>query len=196
MISPLQKLQSDLVIAEEMVDRLAAYLRADNLFGKMPVTMPALTLGGYLLRQHRLTALRPALPPGDQERLGQVVQRFFDTIQERVVRSEERAHQEFGARLRQWEETIRDLRRDLRGNAAYYATAVEPRAMISALQEMLTMPPYQFDETLLERLELIDNGLRVLFAPGDFVWFEEWEPAYPRDEYWYLYGGPRLVSRA
>ncbi len=190
MMDALKKLQKDLEIAEQMAERMADYLRTSALFGKMPVHLPALTLGGYLMRQHRLLALREALSPDEQERLTRTVQLFFGSLQERVVQSEARAHQEFEARLRQWKEAIRDLRRDSRGNAGYYPTTVEVRAMLTSLHEMLTTPPYRFEPTLLERLDMLDAGLRAVWIPGPFVWPEEWQPAYPREKYWYLYGQP------
>ena len=194
MTDALIKLQRDLTIAEQMAEGMADYLRMDTLFGKMPGTMPALTLGGYLLRQHRLLALRDVLSLAEQERLSRTVQLVYDTLQAWVVRSEARAHQEFGARLRQWEEYIRDLRRDLRGTTSYFPTSVETRAMITGLHNLLTTPPFNFDETLMERLSLLDSGLQAIWAPGPFVWPEEWAPAYPSSTFWYLYGKPRLIT--
>ncbi|MDJ0755966.1 MAG: hypothetical protein QNJ45_20735 [Ardenticatenaceae bacterium] len=195
MTDALQKLQRDLTIGERMVEEMAGYLQAETLFGRMPPSLPALTLGGYLMRQHRLLALQEALPPADQTRVDNMINTFDQILSERIVRSENRAHREIGARLRQWEEYIRDLRRDLRGNAGYFATAVEPRVMIAALLEMLSEPPYQLQEEFAERLELLDRGLSGVWQAGPFVWPEEWESAYPANEYWYLYGEPRIVKR-
>lgn len=195
MSDALNKLQKDLSIAEQMVHGLADYLRMDALFGKMPPSMPALTLGGYLMRQHRLLELQNALPEVDRQRLATLSERFNTLIGQRIVQTEDKAHKEIGARLRQWEESIRDLRRDLRENAGYYHTTVETRAMISALLELLDNPPFELRESFDDRLETLDNGLKAIWQGGDFVWQEEWEPAYPEDEFWYLYGGPRLVNK-
>lgn len=192
----LKKLQKDLDIAEQMVNSMEDYLRMDTLFGKMPPSMPALTLGGYLMRQHRLLELHKALPEVDRQRLATLVERFNNLVATRIVQTEEKAHKELGARLRQWEETIRDLRRDLRGNASFYHTAVEARAMISALLEMLDDPPFELRDDISERLETLDSGLKALWQTGNLIWPEEWEPAYPQSDYWYLYGEPRIVNKS
>lgn len=193
MSDALKKLQRDLDIAEQMVHGMEDYLRMDTLFGKMPTSMPALTLGGYLMRQNRLLELHEALPEVDQQRLATLIERFNLLVAERIVQTEDKAHKELGARMRQWEETIRDLRRDLRGNADYYGTAVEARTMIAALLDFLSEPPFELRESFDERLEMLDSGLKAIWQSGGLVWPEEWEPAYSKEDYWYLYGEPRIV---
>jgi hypothetical protein len=184
------KLQSDLYILEVMADGLADYLQGDALFGKTSGRVPKLTLGGYLMRQHRLTALQGDLQPAEQARLQQAVAQGEAALASQIVRSEARATQECHARLRQWEEVIRDLRRDARAHFAGYATAVEPRAMLTQLIHLLAQPPYQLDSAIPERLALLDGALRNSWDDGECVWSAEWEAAYPRAPFWWLYGRP------
>jgi len=190
-----KKLLKDLSIVEKMAEMMAGYLRASALFGRMGPNMPALTLGGYLMRQHRLLALQEALSLADQERLKRAVYQFNMVLSGEIVRSEARAMQEYGARLRQWENTIRELRGAPRQHMNYYSSTVEARAMLAALQNLLAAPPYRFDPKLAERLEMLDGGLLAMWGMGDFVWSEGWEPAYPIKGYWWLYGGVRTVGR-
>ena len=56
------KLTRDLSILVAMAAEMETYLNSDVLFWHMSTShMPALTLGGYLMRQHRLLALRDLL---------------------------------------------------------------------------------------------------------------------------------------
>jgi hypothetical protein len=185
-----EKLRRDLIILSAMAEGMDGYLRGEALFGKMAEGgMPMLTVGGYLLREHRLYALRDRLLPDEQIRLEEAMITFNRALVERVVRFEERAHQELAARIRQMEEYLRDLEAK-QGAAMNYATAVEPRAMLSALSDKLTMPPYHLNPRVTQQIELLDKNLRRRWQPGDFVWPDGWQPAYPPELYWWLYGRP------
>ncbi len=185
-----EKLERDLDILAAMAEGMADYLKSDILFGKMPSgDMPMLTLGGYLMRQHRLLALASLLPAARQQQLDEAVTQFNVALVEKVVRFETKAHKELEARLRQWDEYLRDLQ-NKKASGMNYGTAVEPRAMITALVEKLQMAPYHLDERILSRVALLDKNLRRQWSPGDFVWPEAWQPAYPPADYWWLYGRP------
>lgn len=105
------------------------------------------------------------------------------------MRFETKAHKELEARLRQLDEYLRDLQ-NKKGGGIRYETAVEPRLMISVLIDKLQMPPYHLDERIVQRTDLFDRNLRRRWAPGEFIWSEEWQPAYPQLLYWWLYGRP------
>ncbi|MBK7893331.1 MAG: hypothetical protein IPJ90_00185 [Anaerolineaceae bacterium] len=185
-----EKLTHDLAILQEMASQMADYLKSETLFWPMGHSdMPKLTLGGYWLRQHRLTALHTLLDGDQQAQLAAVVKLFETAVSPWVVRTEQRAHTELAARIRQWDEYLRDLR-EKQSNGAY-AVQVEVRAIIAALIEQLQQAPYQLDEKLLHAILTQDKGLRARFASGDFVWPEEWQPAYPKPEFWWLYGRPK-----
>ncbi|MBK8986994.1 MAG: hypothetical protein IPM39_13105 [Chloroflexi bacterium] len=190
MLTAHDKLEKDLDILEAMADGMADYLKSDILFGKLAFgDMPMLTLGGYLMRQHRLFNLSHLLTSPDAARLETAVFQFNQALVEKIVRLEAKANKELDARLRQVDEYLRDLQ-NKKAAGMNYATAVEPRAMIAALIHKLEMPPYHLDERIPQRVDLLDRNLRRRWSPGDFVWAEEWQPAYPLDEYWWLYGRP------
>lgn len=189
----LEKLQADLRVLEAMAERIGGYLRGNALFGKTPGKMPELTLGSYLMRQHRLVELKPLLSDEEQRRLQNTIDQYNDVMSNNIVRSEQRAYREFGARLKQWEEYIRELRRDAKAHFYYYSTAVMPRAMLAELHTMLNTYPYRHDQKLIDRLLLLDMGLRGIWDSGEFVWPIEWEAAYSPQIYWWLYGQPTLL---
>jgi hypothetical protein len=188
----IEKLRQDLEIMTAMAEEMNSYLMSEVLFWPMGnTTLPRLTLGGYLMRQHRVTALQHLLTEEEQRQLEVVIKQFNLALVEKIVRFERRAHEELEARLRQWGEYLTDLARDAGGSKGYYATAVEPRAMVAALINKLQFPPYQLDERIPQQAAAYDSNLRRRWQSGEFVWAEEWQSAYPKGEYWWLYGRPK-----
>ncbi|MEM8857249.1 MAG: hypothetical protein AAGD96_02955 [Chloroflexota bacterium] len=190
------KLQKDLVILEEMAQQMSGYLRINALFGPMGPNRPKLTLGGYLMREQRLLALKTTLSQAEQDRLLKARQTFEDTVMEWIVATEKKAEQEMEARLRQWTETVRDLRESVPKYWPYYKTAVESRVMLQTLITMLSNPPFKFNSEIFDRLQVIDQGFYALWQSDAslFVWDEDWAAAYPAADYEFLYGKPRNLG--
>ncbi len=185
-----EKLQKDLVALEAMAAEMEEYLQSDVLFWPMSQgDLPRLTLGGYLMRQHRLLGLRDLLSMQQQDRLHKAINEYHEALEEKVVRFENKAHEELSARLRQWQAYLGEAKQETA--VAYYESAVEPRAMSEALIAQLRVEPYELQSELAQRLAMLDRELRARWEPGDFIWPEEWKPAYPREKYWWLYGHPR-----
>lgn len=186
----IEKLKQDLIVLETMAGLMGEYLQSDVLFYPAPRSdLPKVTLGGYLMRQYRLLQLRDLLDMEEQSRLHEAISHYNSALDEKVVRFETKAHTELEARLRQWQEYLREAKRGV--NVAYYESAVDTRAMIEALIGQLRIPPYQLDDEMSRNLALLDRELSRVWERGEFIWPREWKPAYPRDEYWWLYGHPR-----
>lgn len=193
----IEKLRQDLKILEAMAAEMDEYLKSQTLFWPLSdSSLPRLTLGGFSMRQYRLSQLREMLEPGEQARLDAAIERFNEALVEKVVRFEQHAHEELHARLRQWSEYLRDLSKESFAAGDFYPSAVQTRVMIEALVDKLKMPPYEFNERVFTEIEAYDKALRNYWRPGDFVWPDEWQPAYPRAVYWWLYGRPRSHSQA
>jgi hypothetical protein len=184
------KLEQDAQILTAMAAEMDAYLKSDILFWKMSVGgLPMLTLGGYLMRQYRLLNLFDLLAEVQRRELETAVIQFNAAMADKIVRFEAKAHTEIDARIRQFEAYLHDLRtRQITG--VNYGTAVEPRAMITALVNKLQMPPYQLNARVPGRVGTLDGNLRQRWISGPFIWPEPWQPAYPSDEFWWLYGHP------
>lgn len=193
----IERLRQDAAVLAAMAEQMPAYLDSDTLFWPAPRGgMPALTLGGYLLREHRLLALAGWLSPEEQAQVSAAMTQFNQALGNRVVRFEQKAHTELEARLRQWEESLKDMERGTFDRTSNYANAVETRAVIQALLDRLSMPPYRLEGRPAQHLATLDTRLRNNFRPGDFIWPDEWAAAYPRSDYWWLYGAPRNTDKA
>ena len=190
-----ERLAQDVTALAAMAGQMAEYLDSEILFWPLGRgDMPMLTLGGYLLREHRLLALANLLTPEQRAQVDAAVFQFNQALADRVVRFEAKAHHELEARLRQWTETLKEMEHGTLQRSSNYATVVETRAMIHALSERLSMPPFRTESRLGQQVALLDTRLQGRWTPGEFVWPAEWQPAYPRDDYWWLYGSPRVAK--
>lgn len=185
-----EKLRQDLEILEKMAEEMDEYLRSDVLFWPTRRSdFPQVTIGGYLLRQHRLLDLRHLLSMEEQKRLHEAINLYNEALEEKVVRFENKAHEELGARLRQWGEYLNEVKQGK--NIAYYESAVDARAMMEVLMAQLRVPPYRLEDEIPRQVALLDRELSRIWKQGEFIWPREWQPAYPHGEYWWLYGQPR-----
>lgn len=191
MTSETTKLDEDVAIVTAMSEELEDYLRHDVLFWPMSASaMPRLTLGGLFMRLHRLTALQNLLTPEKRTQFEQALIRVNEILAGQTVATEQRAHQEIEARLRQWQNALRDWLQST-PTPALYATSVEARAILAALFDRIGAPPYRLDPELGQRMQGLDQALRGRWQSGEFVWPSTWQPAYPPERYWWLYGLPK-----
>jgi hypothetical protein len=187
-----EKLSRDLLILQAMLANMEHYLGQETLFWNMgEAGMPKLTVGGYLLRQWRLERLPDLLSAEEQAATQTAVTQFDQLIRQHVVQFETRANQELNARLRQWSAHLRDMRGDVA--PSFYATAAEVRTMVAHLMAQLSHAPFKLEDRQAGQLSSLDLTLRGRWRAGDFVWTEEWRPAYPQADFWWLYGLPRAM---
>ncbi len=187
-------LQHDLGILVEMANHMQEYLISDATDWTIPrVNMPKLTIGGYLMRQQRLCALRERLTPDDQQLLDTAVATFEDALTDRIVRFEQRSHHELRARLREWVGYLRDLSCHTAAQRNHYIGIVDTRVVIQALMDRLQQRPYQLEAGIDTEVAGLDRNLQARWTAGAFVWDPIWQNAYPRADYWYLWGCPKTA---
>lgn len=185
-----EKLITDLRIIEHMAAEMAEYLRNPHIFlPKIESSRVQTTIGGFWMRRHRLLALQGTLlDAAERGRLTRASQQFDAACSQQRARYEQKASQELEARLRQWGEALRELLEDEPPSMAYYRQDVQTRAIIQAIFSQSIPIPAETRGAILERIEALDSELRERWEAGQFVWPIEWEPAYPRSAYWWLYG--------
>lgn len=187
-----QTAKRDLAILEVMVAEMDDYLMSEATHWTMEKgDMPKLTIGGCLMRCHRLPVARDLLSEKAQQRLDKAIQTFSNAMSENVVRFEQRMHQELRARLADWSNYLRHMSSRMMADVDYYATVVDTRVVIQAMVDELHKPAYQFDKRILEEMTTLDSNLQGRWQIGEFVWPAVWQPAYPPETYWWLYGRPK-----
>lgn len=178
------KLQTDLRILEAIAESMPRYLESDIIFGQAMAEKVTPTIGGYLIRQHRLTALQESLlNQTEQNRLNKAIQQVEQSRQRQASQFEFKAQKELGARVRHWQRILPELLSDF--SPAYYRTEVEKRLMITLLSAYCDVKPFA------KTVDDLDDQLRKQWQAGSLVWDKAWEPAYPSAQYWWLYGSIR-----
>ena len=142
------------------------------------------------MRQHRLIAVHEFLNQDESIRLDTAVLQFEQTVQERIIRVEQKGIDEVGIRMRQWDRSVATLLDKPIESIPYYATIAENRVMLAELFKYLQQAPYQLDEKWVQETAVIDQALKAHWQAGAFIWPNVWQPAYPQDNYWWLYGQP------
>jgi hypothetical protein len=175
---------------------LEKYLFSPDIYWSMGVApprgeppYPSLTLGGLLLAQARLRS--PALGP-DLQWAREQLDRELEMMQRRWRTAwENKATREFHARLFLWRDYLEEYRSNPSNHKDRYSYEVGRRVMLQLLE------PYAVAVPAAERdmLHGLDELLRAVFVPGDFIWEAHLEAVFPSQPYWYLYGQPRGEGR-
>jgi hypothetical protein len=186
----------DLTVLEAMVADIGRYMISDATHWPMSQEgMPKLTIGGCLMRQERLQALRPQLAFSDQARLDGAIDAFNDCLNEQVVRFEKKAHDELHTRLREWTTFLRNATSKIATKKRHYVDVVDTRIVMTALINKLSQAPYRLNPQIVQDVEQMDNRLKGQWQTAQFILDPVWEKAYPSDVYWWLYGWPRQSVR-
>ncbi|MGW8227094.1 MAG: hypothetical protein ACWGOY_15235 [Anaerolineales bacterium] len=189
------KLKQDLEILKAMVEEMANYLDSEVLSWPMfKANYPQMTLGGYFMRQRRLERLSYLLADTEKATLEQAVIQFNELTFHKKALLMKKGLQELHVRANQWEQNLSEYRDSAEIEKAYYKTDAEVRTMIADLIFELDLDLSQEDKELLFRIESLDKELIENWLDGDFIWPREWIPAYGKDDYWWLYGIPGVVS--
>jgi len=187
-------LKRDLAIAAAMADGMADYVRSDVTWWDMGrQDMPLLTIGGYLMRRRRLGALAFLLHEPEQQSMMAANATFDRFMGDHIVRFEERASSELGARIREWTVYLRDLTLShrLAADTTRYDYLADNRVIIDELVQKLSEAPFKLAEHVRNDVAALDHRLMARWTPGAFIWSPVWSPAYPSDVYWWLYGHPK-----
>ena len=182
-------LLKDLEIVTMMAGLMEKYLVSDLLFRPMPDLSgaPPLTPGNFLLRQHRLSALQDRFLDADQRQsLAEATAQFNEDTRKRPQIFEAKANRELKNRANQWRDYLKEMEEDF--VPAFYNNQVETRAIIQTLVDRFDDSPGTLDPDALELVAELDAQLRLHWQDGKFVWDEGWQPVYPRNKYWWLYG--------
>jgi len=193
MMNGAEKLKKDLQILKAMVEELVNYLDSEAIFWPMfKADYPEMTLGGYFMRQRRLQILTYLLSAADQAELQQTIFQFGDITMDRKAMLMKKAMEELRMRLNQWESHLQEYWDSEIIEKKYYATDAEVRTMIADLIFELEIDLYLVDKELLEKMDALDATLKRNWQEGDFIWPQDWIPAYGKGDYWWLYGEPRI----
>jgi hypothetical protein len=186
-------LERDLLIVEASAADLKDNLLEDSIYWTLRAPrhshhiLPKGTLGGLLMRLHRLGALDGSLTPEQRERLHAAAATVREGLQTWAAQAEEMALREIKARLDSWTAYLQEAESDPDSYIAEYPTQVQGRVALDFLLE------YAGDAVSGEIQGYVvtaDNLLRSISVSSPFVWDKTLIPAYPERRFWWLYVQP------
>ena len=184
-------LERDLRIVTILAGDLKDYLLSDTLYWSLSDPGPASnryplgTVGGQVLRLRKLDTARGQLSPDQSQRLDDAASKTHDTLNQWIVQREQKAAREIKARLQTWSAFLDDLSTDTQRFRSEYATQVEGRAILSMLFPLAGKAAD--GQGFQARLASLDERLRLICGPGDFVWDPIFERGFARGEFPWLY---------
>ena len=185
----------DLAYIQAMDEVIKDYLLDEELYVQLfsrKHQLPLGTLGGTLLRLHRLRALPDQLDGEQQTALEAAAGHIEEEMAYWAVQTIDKMQREIKTRLRNWREFLLELGRDPRRYASEYPTQAEGRTILDLLAAYIgndAPPEMELD------LRAADTTLRDSTQPGDFIWAGEMQSAFPQDRFWWLYVSPREIGR-
>lgn len=196
---PMKKSKSieyDLRYLQAALELMERYLLSDDILWPLGATppegepdYPQMTLDGVLLARARLLA-RPKTPM-QQDQVGKVISDLDYQRSRHRVAWEKKAQECQRVRLRMWGDFLQEYRDNPGDHADRYAYEVRLRVMLNLLQPEIGLQ----NDTYVQLLIGLDKIVKGVLVEDGFIWDEEIEAGFPREEYWYLYGSlPRMVK--
>ena len=178
----------DLRYLETAVELLEDYLLAKEIYWKMSAIsppdeprFPALTLGGVLLAEARVSGRRLTT---SQDQRRSILINEIDRIQMKWRTAwRNRVKDEYRSRLDLWRNFLEEFREDPPGNFDRYGYEVSRRVMLHLLAEDIENIPV----SQVELLAGLDRILKGLMVAGEFVWADELREGFPPESFPYLY---------
>lgn len=190
-----ERVETKIAILERMVARLDDYLDDTTLFKTITVYTPAgerlakLTIGALLEHFDALQA-REDLTDTQRQRLTELSRTAGRIKKERADAYYQRLARELTSYTDSWRWFLQTCEDGNRRCVTDYPDEVAIRLRIARLlEEAGDRPEVDAQRTRVRRL---DERLRAIWEPGDFVLRDASPASYPRDEYWWLYGRPKV----
>ena len=185
--------EEDLQVAEAMAHDLEDYLVKDDLYRTLIVRTKTgdqhlqMTGGDLLTRLHRLQAIQDQLTPELRPRVESVAQSVQQTTYSLRSRFHERLRREMKARLDSLKWFLDDCATEPQRCRAEFPFEMRNRQRVEEILKELggEAPP-----ELSQRLQGIDQRIRMLTRGTDFIWDKRVQTAFPQQPYWYLYVSP------
>jgi hypothetical protein len=180
---------TDRALIQSARDDLQRYLLSAELFwqtnsGSGSQQM-SLTSGALLLSLRRYAVLSSGRSGSTD--LAPALQKIEKTINQWRSNWIKKCEKEIPVRLTLWQNYLQDLLDDPYRSNNGFAYEIRNRVMIALLEDDLG----HVSSADQKRIANVDQILKSLTIPGDFVWDPELAIAFSRDAFWFLYVGFR-----
>jgi hypothetical protein len=186
---------TDLSFLQAATRELEDYLLSQEIYwhlqsqrGQAP--LPLLSMGGVVLAMVRLGALERSLPDSEASAFQRSISRIaalrarWASVVARKIVAEARSH------LSLWRSFLEDLAESPNSVLDRYPQDIRERALLTLLasQPESTL----LDATHQRAVAALDQELHSRFREGEFVWDSRLTSAFPRPDFWFLYGQPTV----
>ncbi len=172
----MSNLEHDSRFLEAAFPELEAYLLAEALYWPLGGTLPRLTPGALLLALRQVEARSSPILAGKWRAQLETVR------MRRRTAWEQKSLKELQNRLRLWSASVSEWQSAQAERRADYPGEVRGRVILQILLSEVNAP--------LERSALasLDISLRNSLTLTAFLWSQDLQPAFPPEEFWFLYG--------
>ncbi|MBZ0288907.1 MAG: hypothetical protein K8I30_14920, partial [Anaerolineae bacterium] len=146
-------IERDLKEAQAMASALVPYVYEDELYGRVGMNMPSLTVGAILLRLRRLRALQGQLSPAQLDILQNIEAQVHSVSQEWSGHYQKKLVREAEARLRDIMTYAREAKESPRTAANAYMPEALRRTMIEEIVDAMSISER---EGLLSKVHQVD----------------------------------------
>ncbi len=191
-------IDKDIKEAEAMADALTPYVHENQLYGSTGggffSRMPAMTIGGLLMRLRRLDALRDHLTSQQTATLDKAKARNTTVHNEWRVHYEKKMLREANSRLDAMSHYFEECASNQRACANNYGPEVLRRTTVQEL--LLAMEEHNIEsEELRQKMLGTDSKLRRYVRPAEFIWADILQDAYPEESFWWMYQRPPATKK-
>lgn len=179
---------TSLKFLEDAVEEIESYLLSEDVI-RAQSGRQSLSIG---LISFDRRWLAKTLEGDQKDRLREAEGKLDEVAGKWRVAWERKVIAELQSRLNLWRGYLSDLE-GRPGLGSSYPQEVRNRAIAVDLKEAAGYQPEM--KSLAASWEAIDARFRLNFEPGSFIWESNLEPAFPPEEFWFLYGRPRSRSQ-
>lgn len=183
----------DLAVLAAEVAELEEYIVKGEVYRTLRVPTPAgvqqvqMSGGDLLTRLYRLEGERESLPVEQRSRIKDLALQARSTIYSLRTRFHELLTREVNARIDSLNWFLDDVVGDPRRARTEYPYEIRNRQRIDIMVDELAE---DLKPELKTELKRVDERIRLIVQPADFVWDSRLAPIFPRERFWYLYVSP------
>ncbi|HAJ36541.1 MAG TPA: hypothetical protein DCL15_12710 [Chloroflexi bacterium] len=183
----------DLAVLAAEVEELEEYIVKGEVYRTLRVPTPAgvqqvqMSGGDLLTRLYRLEGERESLPVEQRSRLKDLALQARSTIYSLRTRFHDLLAREVKARIDSLNWFLDDVLGDPKRARTEYPYEIRNRQRIAVMVEELAE---DFTPELKAELKRVDERIRLIVQPADFVWDSRLASIFPRERFWYLYVSP------
>lgn len=183
----------DLAVLAAEIDELEEYIVKGDIYRTVRVQTPAgmqmvqMSAGDLLSRLYRLEGERERLSVEQRSRTKELALAARSTIYSLRTRFHDLLKREIKTRIDSLNWFLDDVIGDPKRARVEYPYEIRNRQRIQLMVDELAE---EMTPELKSQVSRVDERIRLIVRPAEFVWDSQLEPIFPRERFWYMYVSP------